>query len=52
MDEFILQNSMEGPKENSKSSKSAPIDNELLKKYIKYARRKYFPLVLPLNFVI
>jgi len=45
MAEFILQNSMEGPKENSKSSKSAPIDNELLKKYIKYARRKYFPVL-------
>ena len=45
MAEFILQNSMEGPKENSKSSKSAPIDNELLKKYIKYARRKCFPVL-------
>lgn len=45
MAEFILQNSMEGPKENSKSSKSAPIDNELLKKYIKYAKRKYFPVL-------
>ena len=45
MAEFILQNSMEGPKENSKSSKSAPIDNELLKKYIKYARRSCFPVL-------
>jgi replicative DNA helicase Mcm len=47
MAEFILQNSMEGLKDNinSKSSKSAPIDVELLKKYIKYARRKCFPVL-------
>ncbi len=47
MAEFILQNSMQGPKDktNSKSSNVAPIDNELLKKYIKHARRKYFPVL-------
>jgi len=45
MAEFILQNSMEGPKEKSKSSKLAPIDDKLLKKYIKYARRKCFPVL-------
>ena len=44
MAEFILQNSMEGPKDNN-NSKSAPIDSELLKKYIKYARRKCFPVL-------
>ncbi|MBY8979964.1 MAG: minichromosome maintenance protein MCM [Candidatus Lokiarchaeota archaeon] len=47
MAEFILQNSMRGPKDsiNSKSSKLAPIDTELLKKYIKHARRKCFPVL-------
>ena len=47
MAEFILQNSMEGPKDNinSKSSKSAPIDVELLKKYIKHARRSCLPVL-------
>ena len=47
MAEFILQNSMQGPKDktNSKSSNVAPINNELLKKYIKHARRKYFPVL-------
>ena len=47
MAEFILQNSMQGPKDTikSKSSKIGPIDKELLKKYIKYARRKCFPVL-------
>jgi len=47
MAEFILQNSMEGPKDNinSKSSKAAPIDVELLKKYIKHARRSCLPVL-------
>jgi len=47
MAEFILQNSMQGPKDTikSKSSKIGPIDKELLKKYIKHARRKCFPVL-------
>ncbi len=47
MAEFILQNSMEGAKDNinSKSNKSAPINDELLKKYIKHARRSCLPVL-------
>ncbi len=47
MAEFILQNSMQGAKDNinSKSNKSAPIGVELLKKYIKHARRSCLPVL-------
>jgi len=47
MAEFILQNSMEGPKDNinNKSSRTAPIDDNLLKKYIRHARRSCFPVL-------
>ena len=47
MAEFILKSSMigNGSKEEDQTDISAPIPGELLKKYIKYARRNYQPLL-------
>jgi replicative DNA helicase Mcm len=47
MAEFILKNSMIKPDENFEdlNEASAPIPNELLKKYIKHARRTYHPVL-------
>ncbi len=47
MAEFILQNSMLGPNDSfeSKTGNIAPIPADLLKKYIKYARRTCHPVL-------
>ena len=50
MAEFILQNSMQGPNDSfeSKTGKTgniAPIPSDLLKKYIKYARKTCYPVL-------
>ena len=47
MAEFILQNSMQGPNDSfeSKTGNIAPIPGDLLKKYIKYARRTCHPVL-------
>jgi replicative DNA helicase Mcm len=47
MAEFILQNSMMGPNDSFESKKgtTAPIPGDLLKKYIKHARRTCHPVL-------
>ncbi len=47
MAEFILQNAMSGVKdfESEVDNENAPIPQDLLKKYIKYARRNCFPVL-------
>ncbi len=47
MAEFILQNSMLGPNDSieSKTGNIAPIPSDLLKKYIKYARKSCHPVL-------
>ncbi len=47
MAEFILQNSMQGPNDSfeSKTGNIAPIPSDLLKKYIKHARRTCHPVL-------
>jgi len=47
MAEFILQNSMQGPNDSieSKTGNIAPIPGDLLKKYIKHARRTCHPVL-------
>ncbi len=47
MAEFILQNSMQGPNDSfeSKIGNIAPIPGDLLKKYIKYARKTCHPVL-------
>jgi len=47
MAEFILKNSMTKPEEDFEdlNGTSAPIPNDLLKKYIKHARRTYYPVL-------
>ncbi|MFW9940002.1 MAG: minichromosome maintenance protein MCM [Candidatus Thorarchaeota archaeon] len=47
MAEFILKNSMIKPEDNIEdlNESFAPIPSELLKKYIKHARRTYYPIL-------
>ncbi|MBY8989437.1 MAG: minichromosome maintenance protein MCM [Candidatus Lokiarchaeota archaeon] len=47
MAEFILKNSMVKPEDNFEDldESTAPIPNDLLKKYIKHARRTYHPIL-------